>query len=205
MSLVPTPTKRVLFVDNYDSFTWNLVHLFARVGVACEVVRNDVLTVAEAKARALAAGGLVISPGPGTPEDAGIVLELLNELAFEVPVFGVCLGHQALGQHFGGRVVRADRRMHGRVSAIEHVGSGVFSGLPSPLSVTRYHSLVVEREGLHDDVEVTAFTAEGDVMGLRHRVLPAEGVQFHPESFLSERGAEMLASFAARLAPRKAS
>jgi anthranilate synthase component 2 len=180
------------------------VHLFARVGVACEVVRNDVLTVADAKSRALAAGGLVISPGPGTPEDAGIVLELLNELAFEVPVFGVCLGHQALGQHFGGRVVRADRRMHGRVSAIEHAGSGVFSGLPSPLSVTRYHSLVVEREGLSEDVEVTAFTAEGDVMGLRHRVLPAEGVQFHPESFLSERGAEMLASFAARLAPREA-
>jgi anthranilate synthase/aminodeoxychorismate synthase-like glutamine amidotransferase len=203
MSLVPTPEKRVLFVDNYDSFTWNLVHLFARVGVACEVVRNDVLSVSEAKARALAAGGLVISPGPGTPDGAGIVLDLLRELAFEVPVFGVCLGHQALGQHFGGRVVRAERRMHGRVSAIEHVGSGVFSGLPSPLSVTRYHSLVVEREGLAEEVEITASTPEGDVMGLRHRVLPAEGVQFHPESFLSERGAEMLSSFAARIAPRK--
>jgi len=194
--------KRVLFVDNYDSFTWNLVHLFGAVSVTCEVVRNDTLTVEDAAARALALGGLVISPGPKTPEDAGIVLPLLAALAGKVPIFGVCLGHQAIGHAFGGAVVRSERRMHGRTSAVMHDGRGVFAGLPSPFTVTRYHSLVVERASLPTALEVTAWSAEGDVMGLRHASLDVEGVQFHPESFLTEHGGAMLARFAARLPDR---
>lgn len=191
--------KRVLLVDNYDSFTWNLVHLLGEVGVTCEVVRNDALDVAAALQRALAAGGLVISPGPKTPDDAGIVLSLLASIAGKAPVFGVCLGHQAIGQAFGAEVVRSERRMHGRTSNISHDGRGVFEGLPCPMRVTRYHSLVVRRETLPDALEVTAWSSEGDIMGLRHRTLDVEGVQFHPESFLTEGGKEMLARFAERL------
>lgn len=194
--------KRVLFVDNYDSFTWNLVHLFGAVGVTCEVVRNDTLTVEDAAARATAHGGLVISPGPKTPEDAGIVLPLLAAVAGVVPIFGVCLGHQAIGHAFGGAVVRSERRMHGRTSAIFHEERGVFHALPAPLTVTRYHSLVVDRASLPSTLEVTAWSAEGDVMGLRHTTLDIEGVQFHPESFLTERGHDMLARFAERLPER---
>jgi anthranilate synthase/aminodeoxychorismate synthase-like glutamine amidotransferase len=191
--------KRVLLVDNYDSFTWNLVHLLGAVGVACDVVRNDAVDVATASERALAAGGLVISPGPKTPDDAGIVLSLLASIAGRAPIFGVCLGHQAIGQAFGGEVVRSERRMHGRTSNISHDGRGVFEGLPCPVRVTRYHSLVVRRETLPDALEVTAWSAEGDIMGLRHRTLDVEGVQFHPESFLTEGGKDMLARFAGRL------
>ncbi len=191
--------KRVLLIDNYDSFTWNLVHLFGAVGVACDVVRNDVLGVDEAAARALREGGLVLSPGPRTPDDAGIVLPLIAAVAGKIPVLGVCLGHQAIGQAFGGTVVRSDRRMHGRTSNVSHVGRGVFEGLTSPVRVTRYHSLVVDRASLPDVLEVTSWSDEGDVMGLRHTTLDVEGVQFHPESFLTERGTEMLARFAARL------
>ena len=191
--------KRVLLVDNYDSFTWNLVHLLGEVGVTCEVVRNDALDVVVASERALEAGGLVISPGPKTPDDAGIVLSLLASMAGKTPIFGVCLGHQAIGQAFGAEVVRSERRMHGRTSNILHDGRGVFEGLRCPVRVTRYHSLVVRRETLPDALEVTAWSSEGDIMGLRHTKLDVEGVQFHPESFLTEGGKEMLARFAERL------
>lgn len=191
--------KRVLLVDNYDSFTWNLVHLLGEVGVTCDVVRNDALSVDEAFARAVREGGLVISPGPRTPNDAGIVLPLISRVSGHVPVLGVCLGHQAIGQAFGAEVIRSERRMHGRTSNVMHDGRGVFEGLPSPITVTRYHSLVVRRDTLPDVLEVTAWSDEGDIMGLRHTTLDVEGVQFHPESFLTHGGSEMLARFAARL------
>ncbi len=195
--------KRVLLVDNYDSFTWNLVHLLGEVGVACEVVRNDALDVDEAERRAVAHGGLVISPGPKTPSDAGIVLALLERVASRVPVLGVCLGHQAIGQAFGGAVVRSEQRMHGRTSPIHHDGTGVFEGLPSPFTVTRYHSLVVDRPStVGSGLRVTAWSDDGCVMGVRHVTHDVEGLQFHPESFLTEHGAAMMAAFARRLPER---
>ncbi len=182
---------RIVVVDNYDSFTYNLVQYLAELGAEVTVVRNDETDLAGI--RTLRPDGVLISPGPGTPDESGVSLDVLRSLPAEgIPVFGVCLGHQTLGQVNGGRVIRAPRLMHGRTSPIEHAGQGVFSGLPSPFTATRYHSLIVERESLPECLEVTAWTAEGEIMGLRHRTLPAEGVQFHPESFLTEHGHRML-------------
>jgi anthranilate synthase/aminodeoxychorismate synthase-like glutamine amidotransferase len=190
----------ILVVDNYDSFTYNLVQYLAELGARVEVLRNDAIDVDGM--RALAPEGVLLSPGPGTPDDAGVTLDSIAALAGEVPLIGVCLGHQSIAQAYGGRVVRADRLMHGRTSPILHGGAGVFEGLPSPFTATRYHSLLVERASLPDVLEVTAWTAEGEIMGLRHRELDVEGVQFHPESFLTEHGHAMLARFLDRLPER---
>jgi len=187
----------ILVVDNYDSFTYNLVQYLAQAGAVVRVHRNDALGVDDVAA--LDPEGILISPGPGTPEDAGISLGIVRELAGRIPIFGVCLGHQTIGQVYGGRVVRASRLMHGRTSPILHRGEGVFRGLPSPFTATRYHSLLVERESLPDVLAITAETAEGEIMGLRHRELDVEGVQFHPESFLTEHGHALLGNFLARL------
>ncbi len=183
----------IVVVDNHDSFTFNLVQLLAGLGAVVDVRCNDAIDVAGIEA--LAPEGVLISPGPGVPEGAGVTLPLVRALAGRMPIFGVCLGHQAIGQAFGGSVVRARMPMHGRTSRIHHAGRGAFSGLPSPLSAMRYHSLVVAREGLPEALEVTAWTEEGEIMGLAHRELPVEGVQFHPESFLSEHGAALLQRF----------
>ena len=185
----------LLLIDNYDSFTFNLVHYFGELGVGCEVVRNDKLTPAEALARRPEA--IVLSPGPCTPNEAGICLDLIEASAGKVPILGVCLGHQAIGQAFGGRVVRAPAPMHGKVSEIHHEGSDVFAGLPDPFPATRYHSLIVERESLPEALEPTAFTADGIIMGLRHRDLPIYGVQFHPESIATGFGHDILRNFLA--------
>ena len=183
----------VLMIDNYDSFTFNLVQYFAELGAAVRVVRNDELSVEQAEA--LAPSALVVSPGPCTPSEAGISLGLIARLAGKVPIFGVCLGHQAIGQAFGGRVVRAKRVMHGKVSRVRHSGRGVFARLPREFLATRYHSLVVERASLPGCLEVTAESDDGEIMGLRHRSLPVEGVQFHPEALLTEHGHRMLQNF----------
>ena len=188
----------LLMIDNYDSFTYNLVQYLGELGQAVKVVRNDALTVAGI--RALKPSHIMISPGPGTPDDAGVSLDVLRELAGEIPVFGVCLGHQAIGQAFGGKVIRAKQIMHGKTSMIHHAGKGVFADLPNPFEATRYHSLVVEQSSLPDCLEVTAWTENADgsldeIMGLRHRTLPIEGVQFHPESILTEHGHAMLRNF----------
>jgi anthranilate synthase/aminodeoxychorismate synthase-like glutamine amidotransferase len=193
------PFVRVLVIDNYDSFTYNLVQYLGELGVASRVVRNDALDV-EAVASA-PEEGLLVSPGPCTPDHAGVSLAAVA--AAKVPVLGVCLGHQAIGQAFGGKVVRAERLMHGRVSPIEHEGAGVFGGLPSPFEATRYHSLIVERGSLPDVLEVTAWTAEGEIMGLRHKTRDIEGVQFHPESILTTHGKALLANWVKRLVPRR--
>jgi len=182
-----------LLVDNYDSFTYNLVQQLAELGVMPEVVRNDRLTVGEV--RALAPEALMISPGPCTPNEAGESLALVEAFAGTIPLFGVCLGHQCIGQAFGGRVVRADRLMHGKTSPIHHDGSGVFAGLPNPFDATRYHSLIVERESLPDCLRITAETEEGEIMGLVHREWPVHGVQFHPESLATIEGPRLLANF----------
>jgi anthranilate synthase/aminodeoxychorismate synthase-like glutamine amidotransferase len=187
----------ILVVDNYDSFTYNLVQYLGELGAEVEVHRNDAIDTAGIARRA--PEGILISPGPGTPDEAGVTLAAVRELGASIPLLGVCLGHQAIGQAFGGRVIRAPRLMHGRTSPIEHGGQGVFTGLPSPFRATRYHSLIVAREGLPAELEVTAWTAEGEIMGLRHRSLPIEGVQFHPESFLTEHGHAMLRTFLDRL------
>jgi para-aminobenzoate synthetase component 2 len=187
----------ILVVDNYDSFTYNLVQYLGELGAEVEVHRNDAIDTAGIARRA--PEGILISPGPGTPDEAGVTLAAVAELGRRIPLLGVCLGHQAIGQAFGGRVIRAPRLMHGRTSPIEHQGCGVFAGLPSPFRATRYHSLIVAREDLPADLEVTAWTAEGEIMGLRHRSLPIEGVQFHPESFLTEHGHAMLQTFLERL------
>jgi anthranilate synthase/aminodeoxychorismate synthase-like glutamine amidotransferase len=183
----------ILVIDNYDSFTYNLVQYLGELGAEVEVFRNDAIDLTGIEGRA--PEGILISPGPGTPDDAGITLALLRAFAGKLPLLGVCLGHQAIGQSFGGRVLRAPRLMHGRTSPIEHDGRGVFAGLPSPFRATRYHSLIVERESLPAELEVTAWTAEGEIMGLRHRRHAIEGVQFHPESFLTEHGHAMLQNF----------
>jgi para-aminobenzoate synthetase component 2 len=187
----------VIVIDNYDSFTYNLVQYLGELGAAVVVYRNDEIDLA--RLRRLSPEGILISPGPGNPDEAGITLELLREWAGKLPIFGVCLGHQAIGQAFGGRVIRADRLMHGRTSPILHDGTGVFEGLPSPFTATRYHSLIVERESLPKELRVTAWTAEGEIMGLCHRELAVEGVQFHPESFLTDHGHDMLRNFLRRL------
>jgi anthranilate synthase component 2 len=187
---------RILVVDNYDSFTWNLVHYLGEIGAEVRVARNDELTAGEA----VAAGddAILISPGPGRPDEAGISLALVAACAAaRRPLLGVCLGHQAIGQHFGGRVVRAPQLMHGKTCAIAHDGSGVFAGLPSPFTATRYHSLTLAPESLPDGLAVNATAADGTIQGLRHRTLPIHGVQFHPESIASEQGHELLANFTA--------
>jgi anthranilate synthase/aminodeoxychorismate synthase-like glutamine amidotransferase len=186
----------VIFVlDNYDSFTYNLVQYFGELGQKVEVRRNDQVTPREIEA--MAPTHIVISPGPCTPQEAGISIELIRHFAGKTPVLGVCLGHQAIGAAFGGKVVRAEKLMHGKTSQVEHDGKGVFRGLPSPLTATRYHSLIVSEKGLPQELEVSARTHEGVVMGLRHREAKVEGVQFHPESVLTENGREMLKNFLA--------
>jgi anthranilate synthase component 2 len=191
----------VLLLDNYDSFTWNLVQYLGELGATVEVHRNDQIDVAGIRARR--PDGLVLSPGPCTPSEAGITLEAIGALAGELPILGVCLGHQAIGQAFGGKVVRNERIVHGKASPVRHRGAGVFAGLPSPLVAGRYHSLVVERASLPRALALTAWTDEGEIMGLRHRTLDVEGVQFHPESILTEQGKPLLANWLARL-PRRA-
>jgi anthranilate synthase component II len=187
----------ILLIDNYDSFTFNLVHFLGEAGGRCEVVRNDKLTVAEALARNPEA--IVLSPGPCTPNEAGICLDLIAA-AGTIPILGVCLGHQAIGQAFGGRVVRAPSPMHGKLSAISHDGTGILEGVPSPFSATRYHSLIVARDTLPDTLVPTAWTGSPDgdlIMAMHHRDLPIHGVQFHPESIASEHGHRILANFLA--------
>ena len=183
----------ILVVDNYDSFTYNLVHYLAELGAQTHVVRNDDLTVEEAWA--LKPEAVLLSPGPCAPDQAGICLSLIETAAEAMPILGVCLGHQSIGQAFGGEVVRAKTLMHGKTSPILHEGRGVFGGLPSPFTATRYHSLAVRRETLPDVLEVTAWTEDGEIMGVRHKTLPIEGVQFHPESILTEHGHAMLKNF----------
>jgi anthranilate synthase component 2 len=191
----------LLMIDNYDSFTYNLVQYFGELGQEVNVVRNDAIDVAGI--RALKPARIVISPGPGIPNQAGVSLEVFARLADDIPILGVCLGHQALGQAYGGKVVRAKQIMHGKTSKIRHHGSGVFAGLPDAFEATRYHSLVVERESLPDCLEVTAWTdtADGEfdeIMGLRHKTSRVEGVQFHPESILTQHGRELLKNFLAQ-------
>lgn len=184
----------LLLIDNYDSFTWNLVHYLGALGADVVVRRNDALDVAEAMA--MRPEGILLSPGPCDPDRAGICLELTRAAAeARLPLLGVCLGHQTIGQAFGGRVVQAGDIVHGKTGAIHHQGQGVFAGLPSPFAATRYHSLVVAREGLPDTLEISAALEDGTIMGLRHRALPIEGVQFHPESIASEHGHALLQNF----------
>jgi len=183
----------ILVVDNYDSFTYNLVHYLAELGAQTHVVRNDDLTADEAWA--LKPEAVLLSPGPCTPNEAGVCLALLDTAPLDMPIFGVCLGHQAMGQAFGGDVIRAKTLMHGKTSPIEHEGQSVFRGLPSPFTATRYHSLAVRRETLPDVLEVTAWTADGEIMGLAHKTRPIHGVQFHPESIATEHGHDLIANF----------
>lgn len=188
----------LLMIDNYDSFTYNVVQYLGELGAEVKVVRNDELTVADIEA--MAPERIVVSPGPCTPSEAGISIEAIRHFAGKLPILGICLGHQALGQAYGGEVVRARQAMHGKTSPVRHLNLGVFEGLAQPLTVTRYHSLVVKRENLPDCLEVTAWTEHADgstdeIMGLRHKTLNIEGVQFHPESILTEQGHELLANF----------
>jgi anthranilate synthase/aminodeoxychorismate synthase-like glutamine amidotransferase len=183
----------LLMIDNYDSFTFNLVQYLGELGAEVKVVRNDELSVRDVEA--LAPSHVVLSPGPCTPNEAGITLETITRLAGKIPILGVCLGHQAIGQAFGGKVVRAKQVMHGKVSRVAHDGEGVFSSIPQQFVATRYHSLVVERDSLPSCLEVSAQSEDGEIMGLRHRGLPVEGVQFHPEALLTEHGHRMLENF----------
>ena len=184
---------RLLLVDNYDSFTYNLVQAFLVLGAEVIVRRNDEIGVEQA--RALEPTHLCISPGPGTPQDAGVSMKMIEAFAGRVPVFGVCLGHQSLVEVFGGKVVRAGRLMHGKTSLVHHDGRGVFAGLPNPLQAGRYHSLIAQRDAIPPVLEVTAWTPEGEIMGVRHRDLQVEGVQFHPESVLTPDGPALMANF----------
>ncbi len=190
----------ILMIDNYDSFTYNLVQYLGELGAEVLVRRNDELSVEEAEA--LHPSHVVLSPGPCTPNEAGITLPLIRKLAGKVPILGVCLGHQAIGQAFGGRVVRAGQVMHGKVSRVHHDEKGVFAKIPNDFVATRYHSLVVERQSLPDCLEITAKTWDEEIMGLRHRSLTVEGVQFHPEALLTEHGHEMLQNFIQSAAPQ---
>jgi anthranilate synthase component 2 len=185
----------LLMIDNYDSFTYNLVQYLAELGQDVRVVRNDEVTVEEIAA--MTPEGIVISPGPCTPNEAGVSLEVITKLAGRFPILGVCLGHQSIGQAFGGKVIRAKQVVHGKTSRIFHDEQGVFRGLPNPFEATRYHSLVVERQSLPDCLEITAKTWDEEIMGLRHKTLPVEGVQFHPESFLTTAGKDLLRNFLA--------
>ena len=185
----------ILVIDNYDSFTYNLVQYLGELGATLEVVRNDAVRADEVVA--MKPERVVISPGPGTPGDAGISLEVIRTLGPSIPILGVCLGHQAIGEAFGGIVARARTQMHGKTSAISHDGRGVFAGLSNPFTATRYHSLVVLKDSLPADLEVTAWAEDGEIMGLRHRQHPVEGVQFHPESILTVEGKRLLRNFLA--------
>ncbi len=192
---------RILVLDNFDSFTYNLVQYLGELGTELHVFRNNAISLAEI--HHLAADGIVISPGPGTPDDSGISLSVVNEFAGICPILGVCLGHQAIGQAFGGKIVRAKELMHGKTSQIYHDGSGLFADLPSPLTATRYHSLVIEPASLPDCLRLTAHTHDDVIMGVEHKSLPVFGVQFHPESFLTTSGRPMLQNFLNILAERK--
>lgn len=183
----------ILVIDNYDSFTYNMVQLMGEMGADLRVARNDQISLDEI--RALQPSHIVISPGPGDPDDAGVSLAVIAELGASLPVLGVCLGHQAIGQAYGGVVARAPRLMHGKTSQIYHKGDGVFKGVPSPFEATRYHSLIVEETSLPDCLAITAFTDQGEIMGLRHREHPVYGVQFHPESILTKFGTRILQNF----------
>jgi len=191
----------ILMIDNYDSFTYNLYQYLGELGADVQVVRNDAATIADLEL--LAPDGLVISPGPGEPESAGISMEAVRAFAGKVPVLGVCLGHQAIGRAFGGKIVHAPELRHGKTSEIYHTGKGVFAGLPNPFVATRYHSLIVDSASCPPELEVTAWTADGLIMGLRHRALSVEGVQFHPESMLTKSGKALLANFLAQVAARE--
>ncbi len=194
-------SARLLMIDNYDSFTYNLVQYLGELGAEVDVVRHDIEDVDTLLARE--PHGLVISPGPGEPTDAGVSIEAVKRFSAEgTPVLGVCLGHQAIGVAFGGRIVRAHSIMHGKTSEIAHEGVGVFAGLPQPFEATRYHSLVIDGDSCPDVLEVTARSADGEIMGVRHRELPVEGVQFHPESILTEVGKQLLSNFLARCEAR---
>ena len=188
----------IVMIDNYDSFTYNLVQYLGELGEDVRVMRNDELSVEQI--RKLNPARIVISPGPGTPDQAGVSLALIEKLGGQIPILGVCLGHQSIGQVFGGRVIRADRIMHGKTSPIHHAGKGVFAGLPNPFEATRYHSLIVEKSTLPRELEITAWTQDergevDEIMGLRHRTLSIEGVQFHPESILTQHGHDLLRNF----------
>jgi anthranilate synthase/aminodeoxychorismate synthase-like glutamine amidotransferase len=191
---------RVLVVDNYDSFTFNLVQYLGELGAQVDVYKNDAIDIAGI--RAASPDAVLISPGPCTPNEAGVSLDLIRELGAQLAIFGVCLGHQAIGQSYGGRVVRAARLMHGKTSPIWHDGRGLFEGIASPFDATRYHSLLVEPASVPACLEVSAWTAEGEIMGLRHREHPVEGVQFHPESILTTEGKQLVANWLRRLATR---
>ena len=190
---------RMLLIDNYDSFTYNLVQAFAAMGANVMVYRNDAITVEESVA--LEPTHLVISPGPGRPEDAGVSLDMIDAWAGKLPIFGVCLGHQSIVQHFGGEIVRADRLMHGKTSMVKHDGATIFDGLANPIEVGRYHSLCAEHDSLPDELVVTAQTERGEIMGVRHKSLRIEGVQFHPESVLTPDGNMLMANFMRQEAP----
>ena len=183
----------LLMIDNYDSFTYNLVQYLGELGADVHVHRNDAITLSEIAAWQPEA--IVISPGPCTPNEAGISVPLIQRFAGKIPILGVCLGHQAIGQAFGGRIVRAERVMHGKLSSVTHDSRGVFAGVPSPLTVTRYHSLAIERQSLPSDLVVTATADDGEIMGVRHREWRVEGVQFHPEAILTEHGHTLLGNF----------
>jgi anthranilate synthase/aminodeoxychorismate synthase-like glutamine amidotransferase len=195
-------TPRLLLIDNYDSFTYNLVQAFLVLGAEVTVRRNDEIGVDEALA--LDATHLCISPGPGTPYDAGVSMKMIEAFAGKLPIFGVCLGHQSLVEVFGGKVVRAGRLMHGKTSLVHHDGRGVFAGLPNPFEAGRYHSLIAERDRIPAELEITAWTPEGEIMGVRHRSLPIEGVQFHPESILTPDGPRLMGNFLGFTAERGA-
>ena len=184
---------RLLVIDNYDSFTYNLVHYAQELGAKTEVVRNDHLSIEEALVHPK--DGVLISPGPKTPDEAGICLELIKRAPEDLPILGICLGQQSIGQAFGGKVIRAKAIMHGKVSEVEHDGTGLFAGLPSPFKATRYHSLSVERDSLPDSLVANAWTADGEIMGLRHVSRPIHGLQFHPESIASEHGHDLIKAF----------
>jgi anthranilate synthase/aminodeoxychorismate synthase-like glutamine amidotransferase len=192
---------RLLVIDNYDSFTFNLVQYLGELGATTRVVKNDAITTDDILREP--PDGILLSPGPCTPNEAGVCLDVIARVSGRAPIFGVCLGHQAIGQSFGGKVVRADRLMHGKTSPILHDGRGVFESLPSPFEATRYHSLLVERATLPDCLEVSAWTAEGEIMGLRHKELDVEGVQFHPESILTTEGKKLVGNWVRRVRARR--
>ena len=184
---------RLLMIDNYDSFTYNLVQYFGELGADVKVYRNDEITVEQIAL--MKPDQIVVSPGPCSPNEAGISVAAIKAFAGKIPLLGVCLGHQSIGAAFGGKIIHAKKLMHGKVSPVHHLDKGVFQGLPNPLTCTRYHSLAIERESLPDCLEVTAWTDDGEIMGVRHKTLAVEGVQFHPESILTERGHDLLRNF----------
>ena len=189
----------LLMIDNYDSFTYNIVQYFAELGQEVLVKCNDEIDLAGIEA--LKPDYIVVGPGPCSPKEAGVSVDVIRHFAGKIPVLGVCLGHQSMGYAFGGDIVRAQTLMHGKVSAVQHIGAGVFAGLPNPVTCTRYHSLVIDRASLPDCLEITAWTDDGEIMGVRHKTLPLEGVQFHPEALLTEHGHDMLRNFLQQHAP----